>query len=84
MGYRNSYLSRVVLEQAIILGVISYIVAFAISLVLYQVVGTAANLPITMTVSRQIIVFCATIAMCCSSGAIAMKKLTKADPADLF
>ena len=84
MGYRNSYLSRVVLEQAIILGVISYIVAFVISLVLYQVVGTAANLPITMTVSRQVIVFCATIAMCCLSGSVAMQKLTKADPADLF
>ena len=84
MGYRNSYLSRVVLEQAVILGVISYIVAFLISLVLYQVVGKAANLPITMTISRQVIVFCATIAMCCLSGSIAMKKLTKADPADLF
>jgi len=84
MGYRNSYLSRVVLEQAIILGVISYLVAFAVSLVLYQVVGTAANLPITMTLSRQVIVFAATITMCCVSGSIAMQKLTKADPADLF
>jgi len=84
MGYRNSYLSRVVLEQAIILGVISYLVAFAVSLVLYEVVGTAANLPITMTLSRQVIVFAATITMCCVSGSIAMQKLTKADPADLF
>lgn len=84
MGYRNSYLSRVVIEQAVILGIISYVVAFAISVVLYQVVGKAANLPITMTLSRQLIVFGATITMCCLSGAIAMKKLTKADPADLF
>lgn len=84
MGYRDSYLSRVVIEQAVILGVISYIVAFVISLVLYEVVGKAANLPITMTISRQLIVFGATIAMCCLSGTIAMQKLTKADPADLF
>lgn len=84
MGYRNSYLSRVVLEQAVILGVISYLVAFAISLVLYEVVGKAANLPITMSLQRQVIVFLATIAMCCVSGTIAMRKLTKADPADLF
>jgi putative ABC transport system permease protein len=84
MGYRNSYLSRVVLEQAVILGVISYLVAFAVSLVLYEVVGKAANLPITMTLSRQAIVFTATIVMCCLSGSIAMQKLTKADPADLF
>ncbi len=84
MGYRNSYLSRVVLEQAVILGVISYVVAFAVSLVLYEVVGKAANLPITMSLQRQVIVFSATIIMCCVSGSIAMKKLTKADPADLF
>ena len=84
MGYRNSYLSRVVLEQAIILGVISYVVAFFSSLVLYRVIGNAANLPITMTISRQIIVFVATLVMCCLSGAIAMQKLRKADPADLF
>ena len=84
MGYKNSYLSRVVLEQAVILGVISYLVAFLVSLVLYQVVGKAANLPITMTLSRQIIVFVSTIAMCCLSGSIAMQKLRRADPADLF
>lgn len=84
MGYQNSYLSRVVLEQALILGLISYLVAFGISCVLYQVVGQAANLPITMTVFRQALVFCATIAMCCLSGSIAMQKLRRADPADLF
>jgi putative ABC transport system permease protein len=84
MGYKNSYLSRVVLEQAVILGVISYLVAFAISCVLYQVVGQAANLPITMTVFRQVFVFAATIAMCCLAGSIAMQKLRRADPADLF
>ncbi|MFK7768306.1 MAG: FtsX-like permease family protein [Mariniblastus sp.] len=84
MGYRNSYLSRVVLEQAIILGVTSYIVAYFSSLFLYSVIGNAANLPLTMTVSRQIIVFVATLTMCCMSGAIAMQKLRRADPADLF
>ena len=84
MGYRNSYLSRVVLEQAVILGVISYIVAFLISLVLYEIVGSAANLPINMTINRQFIVFGVTILMCCLSGTIAMQKLRKADPADLF
>lgn len=84
MGYPNRYLSRVVLEQAVILGVISYVIAFFVSLVLYQVVGVAANLPITMTLSRQIIVFGSTLAMCCTSGVVAMQKLRRADPADLF
>ena len=84
MGYRNAYMSRIVLEQALILGIISYIAAFLISLILYRVVGSAANLPITMTIDRQLVVFGSTIAMCCLSGAIAMQKLRRADPADLF
>jgi putative ABC transport system permease protein len=84
MGYKNSYLSRVVLEQAIILGVVSYVIAFLVSLLLYQVVGKAANLPITMTIDRQIIVFVSTVTMCSVSGFIAMQKLRRADPADLF
>ena len=84
MGYANRYLFRVVLEQALILGLISYVSAFGISLVLYQLVGSAANLPITMTFSRQVIVFISTLVMCCLSGVVAMQKLRKADPADLF
>lgn len=84
MGYRNRYLSRVVLEQAFILGVVSYALAFVISLVLYQVVGDLAKLPITMTWTRQAIVFVSVMTMCGLSGSIAMQKLRRADPADLF
>ena len=84
MGYRNRYLSRVVMEQAFILGLISYLLALGVSLILYQVVGELAKLPITMTWFRQILVFVSTSIMCGVSGAIAMQKLRRADPADLF
>ncbi len=84
MGYKDSYLYRVVVEQAIILALASYFASLAISLLLYKVVGDAANLPITMTTNRQLIVFGSSVLMCCVSAAIAMKKLRKADPADLF
>jgi putative ABC transport system permease protein len=60
------------------------VIAFLVSLLLYQVVGKAANLPITMTIDRQIIVFVSTVTMCSVSGFIAMQKLRRADPADLF
>ena len=84
MGYRGSYLNRIVFEQALILGVISYGLAFVVSLVLYKLVGDAADLPITMTLFRQVIVFSSTLIMCTVSGAIASQKLHTADPADLF
>lgn len=84
MGYRNQFLSRTVMEQAFALAVISYVCAMVISLVLYQVVGTLANLPITMTPLRLLLVFVSSLLMSFVSAAIAMQKLRHADPADLF
>jgi putative ABC transport system permease protein len=41
-------------------------------------------LPIVMTLSRALTVLILTIIMCCVSGVIAVKKLSAADPADIF
>jgi putative ABC transport system permease protein len=84
MGYRNGFLYRVVLEQAMILGVVSFSISVPVSLFLYKIVGDAANLPIIMTLTRELTVFGFSVLMCCLSSAIAMQKLRKADPADLF
>lgn len=84
MGYRNGFLFNTVLEQAFILAVISYAFALGISLVLYQVVGDLANLPITMTGFRLLLVLGSSLLMSFVSAAIAMQKLRQADPADLF
>ena len=84
MGYQDGYLYRVVLEQAIILGLVSFLISVPVSLFLYKIVGDAANLPINMTFSRQLLVFGFSLLMCCLSSVIAMQKLRKADPADLF
>lgn len=63
MGYRNLYLSKTVLEQAFVLAVTSYAVALFISLVLYDVVGNLAKLPITMNATRLIVVFFSSLLM---------------------
>jgi putative ABC transport system permease protein len=84
MGYPNGFLSKTVLEQAFILAIISYVAAAIISLVLYQVVGNLAKLPITMTLGRLILVFGSSILMSFISAMIALRKLRQADPADLF
>ncbi|MFN5766819.1 MAG: ABC transporter, partial [Pseudanabaena sp.] len=41
-------------------------------------------LPIKMTLERAASVFVMTVVMCTVSGAIAMRKLQTADPADIF
>ena len=44
----------------------------------------ATNLPLLMSVSRALLVFLLTILMCSISGAIAMRKIGAADPAEIF
>jgi len=51
---------------------------------LYSLTRNATQLPMMMTVSRAVIVLILTIIMCTVSGAIAVRKLQAADPADIF
>ncbi|HEY9748361.1 MAG TPA: ABC transporter permease DevC [Allocoleopsis sp.] len=84
MGYKNSYLLLVVFQQALILSVLGYIPGFALCLGLYDLTRNATSLPLVMTFERGFTVLCLTVAMCCISGAIAVRKVQAADPADIF
>ncbi len=84
MGYSNGYLIRVLLQEALLLAVLGFIPGFAIASALYQLTYAATLLPIAMTTSRAIAVFVLTLGMCSLSGAVAMRKLQSADPADIF
>ncbi|AVZ30748.1 ABC transporter permease DevC [Nodularia spumigena] len=84
MGYSDRYLLGVLLQEALFLAVFGYIPAFFLSFGLYQLTYAATMLPITMKLERAITVFILTVIMCSFSGAIAMRKLRTADPADVF
>jgi putative ABC transport system permease protein len=84
IGYTDGYLLGVLLQEALFLAVLGYIPALFLSFGLYQLTYAATMLPITMKVERAITVFILTVIMCSFSGAIAMGKLRKADPADVF
>lgn len=84
MGYKNTYLQLVVLQEAIILSVLGYIPGFALSLGLYDLTKKATFLPIDMALDRALLVFVLTMLMCAISGLIAVRRLHKADPADIF
>ncbi len=84
MGFRNRYLLSVVFQEALILAVLGYIPGCLISLGMYTATRNATKLPLFMTADRVIQVLILTIIMCLISGAIAMRKLNAADPADIF
>ncbi|MDB9343453.1 ABC transporter permease DevC [Nodularia spumigena CS-586/05] len=84
MGYSDRYLLQVLLQEALFLAVLGYIPAFFLSFGLYQLAYAATMLPINMKLERATTVFILTVIMCSFSGAIAMRKLRTADPADVF
>ncbi|HEY9910248.1 MAG TPA: ABC transporter permease DevC [Thermosynechococcaceae cyanobacterium] len=84
MGYRNSYLLSVVFQEALILSIMGYVPGFLLALGLYNLTLKATSLPIAMTTDRAITVLCLAIVMCTISGAIAVRKVQDADPADIF
>ncbi len=84
IGYAQKYLLIVILQEALILALLGYIPGFAFSLFLYQRAREATLLPVFMTFTRALQVLILTILMCFISGAIAVRKLRYADPADIF
>ena len=84
MGYSNLYLSAVVLKQSAYLALFSFVPALMLSLGLYWVTSAVANIAMEMNLLRVGSVFVLTVVMCGLSGALALKKLWQAAPADLF
>ncbi|MDP5337318.1 MAG: ABC transporter permease DevC [Nodularia sp. (in: cyanobacteria)] len=84
MGYRNTYLLLVVFQEALILAICGFIPGGFVSFVMYAFTRNVTKLPLFMTPDRIILVLILTIIMCLISGAIAMRKLNSADPADIF
>ncbi|WP_199248425.1 ABC transporter permease DevC [[Phormidium] sp. ETS-05] len=84
MGYKNAYFYLVVFQEAFLLAILGYLPGVPIVIVLYNLTRNATMLPITMTAARALTVLILTVVMCFISGAIAVRKLQEADPADIF
>lgn len=84
MGYRDRYLLVIVLEQSLILASLGFVPGLALALGQYALIANFAALPISMPVSRLVLVFMLTLVMCLASGIVATRRLQAADPADNF
>ena len=73
-----------VFREAVILSVLGFLPACGLAWLLYTQAAAATQLPMAMTVERAAIVFVATVAMCCASGLLAIRRLRRLDPAELF
>lgn len=84
IGYKTGYLLRVVLEQAAFNALAGWIPAVLVSILLYYIIGAVALLPLHMTAYVTFVSLGLTLGMCLISAAIAVRRVIKADPAEVF
>ena len=84
IGYRNRFVSGIVLQQAAILSVLGFVPGAAASAYLYKVAAGATRLPLHMTVDRALVVFGLMLLVCAISGFLALRKVRRLNPAEVF
>ncbi len=84
MGYPNRFISGIVIQQAVILGILGYIPGVVAVHWLYGKAAAATNLPLYITQDRAITVLIMTLSMCAISALLALRKVRRLDPADVF
>ncbi|MFN7766837.1 MAG: ABC transporter permease DevC [Planctomycetaceae bacterium] len=84
MGFSDRTLLSIVYYQGLLLSVLGYIPGFFLALWLYQVATKAIQMPFSMTWNRGIWVFLLTVVMCLLSATIALQRVRRVDPADVF
>jgi putative ABC transport system permease protein len=84
IGYRQRFFLSIVFEEAVILALLGFVPGSTVALGLYAAVAAVTGLPMEMTGGRLAFVLLGTVAMCTLSGAIATRRLARAEPAALF
>jgi len=84
IGYRNGFVSGIVMQQAAILAVLGFVPGAAAATYLYKLAAGATRLPMYMTLERGLTVFALMLLVCAVSGILALRKVRKLDPAEVF
>jgi putative ABC transport system permease protein len=84
LGYPNRFVSGIVLQQAAILGVLGFIPGAAAATWLHGQASAATLLPLYVSPDRAATVFLMTVAMCAVSGMLALRRVRRLDPAEVF
>jgi putative ABC transport system permease protein len=84
LGYTASQIRAMVLEQGLIYGGLAFVPAAIGSVGLYATLRSSARLPVEMTPGIAVTVLALALGMCTTAGLLALRKLERADPADLF
>jgi len=84
IGYPNSYLTWVVIQEALLLALIGFVPGWLISWAVYRWLTWYSGLPMMLDPVRVLCVLGLTVLMCLLSGLAALQEVKNVDPADVF
>lgn len=84
IGYRRFRLERIVFHEGLILSVLGFPLAWAVSWALCMAITANTSLPMGLPWPTVGATFVLIVSMCCASSLFAMSKLNDADPSELF
>ncbi|MCC5024347.1 MAG: FtsX-like permease family protein [Candidatus Synoicihabitans palmerolidicus] len=84
MGFSAGYLRGVVLQEGVLLGLVGFGPGLAGGYLLYWLLEDLTGIVMFQTPGRAVVVFWLTLIMCVMAGFMAVKRVVKADPADVF
>jgi putative ABC transport system permease protein len=86
VGFRNRFLVSMILQEALLLGMMGFVPGLILALGSYQLILLATNsaIPMTMPIDRVVTVFGLSITTCLLSGVLALRKILTADPASVL
>ncbi|MCI4663053.1 MAG: FtsX-like permease family protein [Neomegalonema sp.] len=84
MGYGPRFFMGIVVEEALVLGLLGFVPGLIAGTAILTLMGKMTTLPLAMTPSMAGMVFVGTVLFSALSGIFATRRLTAADPADLF
>ncbi len=84
MGYAHAYFLMVVFASSMYLALLGFLPGLTLSYILYTISEQVTFIPMPMPFSKIMTVFTLILTMCFFAGALAVRRLRAANPADMF
>lgn len=84
IGYNNRYLAKIVMQEGLLLSLLAFFPGLCASFFVYALLQNITGIIMSFTVARISAVFLLTLVMSMLSALIAVNKVMKLDPAELF
>jgi putative ABC transport system permease protein len=84
IGYSEGFLVKVVLQEALYLAMLGFLVGLGCSVGIYAGLQAVSGMRMQLTVPRAALLLGLTMLMCALSALIAVRKALRSDPAEIF